>query len=182
MSSANWRHWAKPIHTPEPTMIRLTTADDTQALIALANATGLFEPNQLEELTDMLANGIGNNSTADNDSDSGAFWLTDDDHGPVGVAYCEPERMTDQTWNLQLIAIHPDRQGQGRGTALLRYVEKTLAERGGRMLLVETLGTTKFDRTRQFYTKSGYEREGCIRDFYAAGYDKVVLRKILKVA
>jgi N-acetylglutamate synthase-like GNAT family acetyltransferase len=53
------------------------------------------------------------------DDDAAPFWVTDDENGAVGVAYCEPERMTDRTWNLQLIAIHPDRQGQGRGTQLL---------------------------------------------------------------
>jgi hypothetical protein len=43
-------------------------------------------------------------SLAAGDGEAG-FWLTDDDHGPVGMAYCEPERMTVGTWNLQLIMI-----------------------------------------------------------------------------
>jgi GNAT superfamily N-acetyltransferase len=66
------------------------------------------------------------------------FWLTDDDDGPVGMAYCEPERMTAGTWNLQLIMIQGDRQGQGRGTQLLRAVEQAVMTRQGRMLIVET--------------------------------------------
>jgi GNAT superfamily N-acetyltransferase len=61
--------------------------------------------------------------------------------------------MTDQTWNLLLIAIRPDYQGKGRGMKLLRYVEETLKVRGGRMLLVETLAS--FDRTQAFYAKCG---------------------------
>ncbi len=77
------------------------------------------------------------------------------------------------------IAIHPAYQGQGRETTLLRYIEKTLTERGGRMLVVETSGAPDFENTREFYIKNGYEREGCIRDFYAAGYDKVIFRKVL---
>lgn len=93
-------------------MIRPTIAADTSTVISLADATGLFEPHQLKELSLLLANSL------DGSTGSQAFWLTDDDSGPVGMAYCEPERMTDQTWNLQLIAIHPSRQGQGRGTAL----------------------------------------------------------------
>jgi hypothetical protein len=35
-------------------MIRLITQDDTTALIALAEATGLFEPSQTEDLSQML--------------------------------------------------------------------------------------------------------------------------------
>jgi ribosomal protein S18 acetylase RimI-like enzyme len=156
-------------------MIRPIAPDDTTALIALANATGLFESNQLEELSAMLSDYFGGNS------DSDRFWIVDDDNGLVGIAYCEMERMTDGTWNLQLIAIRPDCQGQGRGTALLRYVEQTLVERGGRMLLVETSGTPEFEYTRAFYRKCGYDEEARIRDFYTEGVDKIVYRKALSV-
>ncbi|MEH1810671.1 GNAT family N-acetyltransferase [Nostoc sp.] len=162
-------------------MIRPTMPDDTTALIALADATGLFQPNQLEELGEMLSDYFGGGSDSDSLQDAKAerFWITDDDNGAVGVAYCEMERMTDQTWNLQLIAIRPDRQGQGRGATLLRYVEQTLMRRGGRVLLVETSGTPDFERTRAFYRKCGYEEEARIRDFYQAGADKIVYRKAL---
>lgn len=155
-------------------MLRPTTPDDTTALIALADATGLFPPSGLDLLHQMLTDAFSSSATE-------AFWITDDDNGPVGVAYCEPERMTDQTWNLQLIAIHPNRQGQGRGAKLLHYVEQVLAAQGGRMLLVETSGLPELERTRRFYAKCGYEEEARIRDFYAAGDDKVVFRKILKM-
>lgn len=154
-------------------MIRPTTPDDTAVLIALADTTGLFGMNQLEELGEMLSDYFSANS------DSDRFWIVDDDNGAVGVAYCEMERMTDGTWNLQLIAIQPDRQGQGRGATLLGYVEQTLTAGGGRVLLVETSGLPDFERTRAFYRKCGYDEEARIRDFYKAGDDKIVYRKAL---
>lgn len=40
-------------------MIRPTIPNDTTALIALADATGLFQPNQLEELGEMLSDYFG---------------------------------------------------------------------------------------------------------------------------
>jgi GNAT superfamily N-acetyltransferase len=153
-------------------MIRPSTPDDATALIDIAKAIG-FQPNELEALNKMLSDYF------EGDRNTNRFWITDDDNGPVGVAYCEPERMTDQTWNLQLIAIQPDHQGQGRGTALLSYIEQTLASRGGRMLVVETSGLPDFERTRTFYIKCGYEEEARIRDFYTTGDDKVVYRKVL---
>lgn len=153
-------------------MIRPTTPDDTTALIAIADAIG-FQANELEKLSEMLSDYFSGDSNNDH------FWITDDDNGPVGVAYCEPERMTNRTWNLQLIAILPDRQGQGRGTRLLHYVEQTLTVRGERILLVETSGLPSFERTRAFYAKCGYEEEARIRDFYAVGDDKIVFRKVL---
>ncbi|MBW4655322.1 MAG: GNAT family N-acetyltransferase [Kaiparowitsia implicata GSE-PSE-MK54-09C] len=152
-------------------MIRPTTLADTTALLAIAAVIG-FEPAELNLLHQLLNDGFSD--------DSASLCLADDDehHGPVGVAYCEPERMTDQTWNLQLIAMHPDHQGQGRGGQLLHHVEATLKARGGRLLMVETLAS--FDQARAFYLKNGFEEEARIRDFYAPGQDKIVFRKDLK--
>jgi ribosomal protein S18 acetylase RimI-like enzyme len=154
-------------------MIRPTTPDDTAALIALADATGIFRSNELETLGEVFADYFSGNIDSDH------FWITDDDDGPVGVAYYAPEPMTDGTWNLYLLAVRPDRQGQGRGTTLLRYVEQTLTARGERVLLVETSGLASFERTRAFYRKCGYDEEARIRDFYKAGDDKIVYRKAL---
>ena len=105
------------------------------------------------------------------------FWLTYDDAGPVGVAYFAPEPYADGTWNLYFIAVHPDRQGEGRGASLLRHVEQTLTARAVRVLLVETSGLLNFERTRAFYRKQGYDEEARIREFYKAGDDKVIFRK-----
>jgi ribosomal protein S18 acetylase RimI-like enzyme len=154
-------------------MIRLTTPNDTTALLALAEATGLFESNQIEELAQMLNQHLGDKA------DTQGIWFTDYDNEPVGVAYVALERMTDRTWNLYLIAIHPDHQKQGRGAALLQYVEQMLTERGERVLLVETSGTDEFEYVRVFYRNNGYEEEARIRDFYTDGVDKIVFRKLL---
>jgi ribosomal protein S18 acetylase RimI-like enzyme len=155
-------------------MIRLTTPDDTTALIALAAASGLFDPNQTDDLAQMLDKHF---SDKDETQD---IWLTDYDNEPVGIAYIAPERMTEGTWNLYLIAVHPDRQKQGRGKALLSYIEQMLMERGERILLVETAGTDDFEYVREFYRQNGYEEEARIREFYTAGVDKIVFRKALK--
>ena len=147
--------------------IRPIIASDMPALKAVIDGTGLFPSDMLEDMLSDFLNGDGGNE----------IWLTDDDAGPVALAYCAPERMTQGTWNLYLIAVHPDRQGRGRGGALLRHVEQDLASRGERVLLVETSGLPEFERTRAFYLQSGYDEEARIRDFYQAGEDKVVFRK-----
>lgn len=154
-------------------MIRLTTLDDVTALIALAEASGLFDPSQTEDLAQMLDRHFSDkNETQD-------LWFTDYDNEPVAMAYVAPERMTEGTWNLYLIAVHPHHQRQGRGKSLLRHVEQMLTERGERVLLVETSGTEDFEYVREFYRKSGYEEEARIRGFYATGVDKIVFRKAL---
>ncbi|MBD2089693.1 GNAT family N-acetyltransferase [Microcoleus sp. FACHB-1515] len=155
-------------------MIRPVTLDDTDALIALADSIELFSSDELEELRQMLDNSLSK------DSDAHPFWITDDeDNELVALAYCEPERMTNGTWNLQLIGVRPTHQKQGRGAKLLRFLEQTLRERGARILLVETLGTPDFEYVRSFYRRNGFDEEARIREFYAEGADKIVFRKAL---
>ncbi|UJB68992.1 GNAT family N-acetyltransferase [Acaryochloris sp. 'Moss Beach'] len=151
-------------------MIRPTQPEDKPAILAIAAAIG-FQPDEIETLGEMLADHFNGNSE---------LWFTDDDQGPVGVAYCAPERMTTGTWNLLFIAIHPKRQGQDRGTALIHHVEQTLTAQDVRLLLVETSGVPDFEPTCQFYRHCGYEEEARIREFYDAGDDKIVFRKALK--
>jgi ribosomal protein S18 acetylase RimI-like enzyme len=162
-------------------MIRAIAPDDTAALLALAEVTGLFQSEEIGELAQMLA------AHFDDATDSSGIWLTDDDvwrqalqlRDLAGIAYFAPERMTEGTWNLYLIAIHPKCQKQGRGATLLAHIEKMLAERGERMLLVETSGLESFEYVRDFYRQCGFAEEARIRDFYRAGDDKIVFRKVL---
>lgn len=154
-------------------MIRPTTPDDTGAILELAVAAGIVPAGETAELAAVLADALAGKLGPDH------VWVTDDDGGPVGVAYYAPERMTDGTWNLYMIAVRPDRQGQGRGAALLRHVERSLAARGARVLIVDTSGLPEFERTRAFYQKCGYDEEARIREFWKAGDDKIVYRKAL---
>lgn len=153
-------------------MIRPVVPNDLPALKALIDATELFP----SDLLDAMVAPFFNDETSDE------YWVTDDDDGPQAFAYYVPERMTEGTWNLLLIAVHPKQQGQGRGAVLMQYIEQSLAARGERLLLVETSGLPSFGRTRVFYHKCGYDEEARIRDFYQVGEDKIVFRKVLVVS
>ncbi len=157
-------------------MIRLATPNDRQAIMAIAEAVDLFSPQELEELGGMLGEYFENNLGSDR------FWITYDDGTPLGVAYYAPEPYAYGTWNLYFIAVHPNHQGKGFGSKLLRYVEQMLTERGERLLLVETSGLPNFERTRAFYRKHGYNEEARIREFYRAGENKIIFRKALTTA
>ncbi len=150
-------------------MIRRTTEADHDRLIELATVSGLFEPEQTDLLNEMLRAPAGTD-----------IWFTCEIDGlPVGVAYLAPERMTNGTWNLYWIAIHPNYQRQGHGKAILCHIEQWLAEQKQRVLIVETAGVDDFNYVRKFYAANGFEAEARIRDFYDAGVDKVVFRKSL---
>ena len=146
--------------------IRPAVAGDVASIGRLAEATDLFPA---EMLGDMIA-GFLDGSKPD-------IWFVADDSGPQGFGFCEPERMADGAWNLLAIGVAPDRQGQGTGAAMLRYLEAALKKAGARILIVETLGTDEFQPTRDFYLKNGFDEEARIRDFYEDGGDKVVFWK-----
>jgi ribosomal protein S18 acetylase RimI-like enzyme len=151
-------------------MIRRALPADLPALKSVIEATGLFPADLLDEMT---APAFRDPASTDR------WWVIGDDPEVLGLAYAAPERMTDGTWNLLLIAIAPDRQGQHLGTALLAAIEADLAVSGVRLLLIETSDLPEFAATRAFYARRGYEKEATLRDFYAAGDDKVVFRKPL---
>ena len=151
------------------TNIRPIVPSDIPALKAVIDANELFPSDMLDEMISDYFNGEKNNN----------FWFTYEDGEPVAIAYCAPERMTEGTWNLYLIAVHPDWQGKGHGTSMLHYIEEMLTARGERVLLVETSSLPSFEHARSFYRKCGYEEEARIREFYQAGEDKIVFRKSL---
>lgn len=150
--------------------IRPVAAGDPPALAAIISAADLFPP---EMLGDMIAPYLS--------GDAPDIWFaaTDGDEpgAPLAVGYCAPERMTEGTWNLLALAVHPDAQGKGAGAAMLRWIERRLKDDGARILLVETLGAPEFAGQRAFYARAGYAEEARIRDYYEPGGDKVVFWK-----
>ncbi len=98
---------------------------------------------------------------------------------PVAIAYCAPERMTEGTYNVYLIAVAQSQRGKGIGEKLMSYFEAWAKGIGGRILIVETSSLPEFARTREFYLKLGYTHEATIREFYTTGEDKVVFWKKL---
>lgn len=154
--------------TPPAAGIRPVRAADLPALRGVIAATDLFPAEMLEGMLEPHLSGAEE-----------AVWLAHEEGAPNALACCVPERLTDGTWNLLLIAVHPDRQSRGIGAALLGAVEAEIAARGARILLVETSGLPEFARTHAFYPRGGFAEEARICDFYRAGDDKIVYRKAL---
>lgn len=144
--------------------------DDLDYLIDVINSTELF-PGEL--LIDMTEPYFQFEDTED-------IWIVEELDGvPIAVAYCAPERMTEGSYNLYLIAVHKNYQGRGIGKKLMEHVEDLLAGKNARILLVETSGLPEFEATRAFYIGLKYTKEAVIREFYKEGDDKVVFWKKL---
>lgn len=91
----------------------------------------------------------------------------------AALAFAEPEPMTEGTWNLRLIAVHPDRHRTGLGRTLMAAMEAALTARRAGLLLVDTAGTADFEAARAFYSGLGYGQAAVIPEFWAPGTDKV---------
>lgn len=155
-------------------MIRALTAADTQAVVDLVVAAGMFTTEEAPFIEQMLT---GYEAAA---RDEGHLGVVDDGpDGLVAVAYYQPKGPADRVWDLTMIAVRPELQGGGRGTALLRHVEEDLRGRGQRLLLVDTSGTAQYDRARDFYGRCGYQQEARVRDYWEDGDDLVVFTKRL---
>ncbi|KOY86445.1 acetyltransferase [bacterium 336/3] len=150
--------------------IRTITQNDIQELKNVIHSTELFPSELLDEMVQSFLDG----------QNTQEVWITKEiDNKPVAVAFYAPEKVTDRTYNVYLIAIHKDFQGRGIGSELMTYIEETLQRQGGRILIVETSSLPNFEQTRKFYDKLQYQREAIIRDFYQEGEHKIVFWKKL---
>src|ERR1700685_958552 len=140
-------------------MIRPTTPADTDALVILTEATGLFKPLEIVALREVL-----DDFHAVNHADDHHAITCETDVGIVGFAYYAPAPMTEGTWQLYWIAVRKDQQSRGVGGAVLRHVEADIRNRRGRVLFIETGSLPHYELTRQFYCKNGCEQHALLKD------------------
>jgi ribosomal protein S18 acetylase RimI-like enzyme len=90
-----------------------------------------------------------------------------------------PTPCTLGTFDLYWMAVAPELQGSGIGTALLDEMERRLRH-SARLIVVETAGRPDYAATRAFYQARGYSPVSTIPDFYAPGDDQVVFVKAVR--
>jgi len=150
--------------------IRKVVKQDGAALKEVLNSIELFPA---EMLDDMISDYFNNPESQD-------IWFTATQNDqPIAIGYCAPEKLTEGTYNLFAIGVRNDIQGKGIGRKMMAYLEDQLKQNGNRILIVETSGTDDFKLTRKFYENLNYTKEAVIRDFWAAGDDKVIYWKKL---
>lgn len=71
----------------------------------------------------------------------------------------------DQMGEIHIIAVSPDRQRQGIGTALMDFAEQHVRGAGMTMVMVETVGDTGHEPARRAYESFGYKRWPVARYF-----------------
>jgi ribosomal protein S18 acetylase RimI-like enzyme len=102
------------------------------------------------------------------------------DDGCVLGYYCiGPTPATTSTFDLYWIATKPSVHGKGIGQLLNAHAEETIRAAGGTLVIAETSSTPRYDKTRMFYHKAGYDELARIRDYYGPGDSLVVFGKYL---
>ncbi len=93
-------------------------------------------------------------------------WVADVGAAPVGfvAATLHPERLLGEIW---MLAVDPDHQSRGIGTALTETATEWLRDSGMRVAMVETGGDAGHAPARHVYEKANYTLSPAARYFKA---------------
>ncbi len=156
--------------------IRPMTGEDRAAVLQLIHATRMFT----EEEERVAAELIDAYLTEPDQKD----YIIDVAAGAAGAAegyLCYgPTPLTEGTFDLYWIAVHPGRHNQGLGTALVAHMERQIRRQGGRLVIVETSSREAYASTRRFYLGRGYHEASRIKDYYRPGDDCVTYCKYIQ--
>lgn len=155
-----------------PPGLQLTGLEDSHrpALDALLRATAVFSESEIAVALELV----------DDDDPDYQFVVALVDGAVAGYACYGPTPGTDRGYDLYWIAVHPDAQGAGIGSALLADIESRVAGDTARMLMIETSSRRVYEPTRGFYIRHGYAEAARVRSFYAPGDDRIVYTKRLQ--
>lgn len=154
-------------------MVRPMTDEDSERVLDIIRSTGMFTPDEIlvaNELVDIYLDRPGQR-------DYVVVVVEDEDGRVTGYLTYGPTPLTDGTYDLYWMAVAPEAQGRGLGRELVAWLEKQVAEAGGRLILIETSSQPKYEKTRKFYLGLGYTEASRIPDFYKAGDSRITYVK-----
>jgi len=105
--------------------------------------------------------------------------MVDEKDEAVGYICYGLAPMTQGTFDLYWIVVHPGVQGRGIGSRLVSFLEDEVKGKGGRMILVETSSTPDYEKTLSFYVRRGFREEARVVDYYHPGNDRITFCKRL---
>jgi len=152
--------------------IRTPRPDERNEIERILRSTGSFNETEIAvalELVDAW-NQMG--------EESGYIFAVLEMEGALcGYACWGATPMTVGTYDLYWIAVEKKSHGRGFGQELLKFAERDVLKRGGRLLLIETSSQESYGGTRRFYDRAGYQLAARIPDYYRPGDDKLIFLK-----
>ncbi|HHO48291.1 MAG TPA: GNAT family N-acetyltransferase [Desulfobacteraceae bacterium] len=148
--------------------------DDIGRIEKLVAVTGFFHAGEVEVAGELVRERLLKGEA------SGYHFLFAEHYGRLAGYTCYgPIPCTRDGYDLYWIAVHPEYQGRGVGSHLLRLTERRIREAGGGRVYVDTSQRVQYAGTRAFYERCGYSLECLLADFYAPGDGKAVYCKKL---
>jgi GNAT superfamily N-acetyltransferase len=161
----------------EELQVRTTQSEEASAILAIADAVGVFNREEVATVDELLREYVG-----DGPQKSGYYFLSCVQNGQVlGFACYGPRALTHGTYDLFWICSAHGEQGKGVGSALLQQAEQAVRAAGGRLIIVETSDTPDYEAARRFYEAHAYRREAVVQDFYNRGDGLVLYSKRLDI-
>jgi D-alanine-D-alanine ligase len=144
---------------------------DRDRIEAITRSVGLFRENEIPVALEVFDEAVGGGA-----ANTYSLLGAELDGRLAGWICWGPTPCTSGTYDLYWMAVDPEMQGNGIGTALLLEMERRLAGLA-RLIVIETAGREEYSGTREFYRARGYTPVSVIRDFYEPGDDQVVFVK-----
>ncbi len=156
-------------------MIEPAKPEDAPAIECIAKNAGVFSPNELASVSEML--GAFFNPGPDDDF---LFIVSRDPSRAIdGFACYGPIPFTDRSWDLYWICVDRSRQRNGVGRELIHCMSEHLRASSARVIYLETSESDAYRAARAFYEREGFERVASLQDFYAPGEAKVIFSKVI---
>ncbi len=152
--------------------IRFTTPQDVGAVLKFLDATKFFRHEEMLIAEEVLTD-------AANKGQAGHYqsYVLHAEGKPVGWVCWGPTPCTVGSFDIYWLGVDPACQGLGYGKKLMEFAENQIRSAGGRLYIVETSGRESYLPTRAFYERIGYTAAACVKNFYAAGDDKIIYTK-----
>ena len=154
-------------------MIRPMTPADRPAVLALIEATGFFRPDEIAVAEELIDITLGRPEQ----EDYAIVVVTDETGAVAGYMTYGPTPLTRGTYDLYWMAVDPKAQGRGYGRIIVEWLEDHVRRAGGRMIVIETSSSEKYEPTRRFYLGLNYTETARIPDFYGPGDGRVIYTK-----
>ncbi len=143
---------------PEVCIVSGIAPGDVETVLELASSSGLFSPNAMLSVEDMAWDSAYGGGGEDH-----TFLLarTGEPGGGrmVGFLCYGPIARWSGNYELYAIAVAPEHQRRGIGSALVAEMNRRVTEVLGRRIFLETGAREAFEGARRFYEAAGFECE-----------------------
>lgn len=154
--------------------IRALRPGDLEGILGLARRTGVFTSEEVAVVRELVEVELNNPRQKDYRS-----LVAEVDGHVVGFVCYGPAPMTEGTYDLYWIFVHPSYQGRAVGRALLEEAETAIQRSKGRLLTVDTSSTESYSAARRFYERRGFRQVAEVRDYYRVGDSRLTYVKHL---